>query len=112
MMRAQLNLWLEQDGKVVLSYWRVRLLKAIEKCGSITAAAEVMGVAYRRAWEKLQEMEEGLGLQLVETEVGGVGGGGAKLTPEAHDLLKRFEIFAAGMDDEIKARYKRAFNQE
>jgi len=60
-MRAQLNLWLEQDGKVVLSYWRVRLLKAIENSGSITAAAEEMGVAYRRAWEKLQEMEEGLG---------------------------------------------------
>jgi molybdate transport system regulatory protein len=112
MMRAQFNLWLEQDGKVVLSYWRMRLLKAIEGSGSITAAAEEMGVAYRRAWEKLQEMEEGLGLQLVETEVGGVGGGGATLTPEAHDLLQRFEQFAAGMDDEIQARYKRAFDQE
>lgn len=112
MMRARYNLWLEFDGKVVLSVWRVRLLEAIASSGSITAAAEQMQVPYRRAWEKLQEMEAGLGKQLIETEVGGAGGGGASLTPEAHDLIKRFKIFSEGMDEEVEARFQRTFAQD
>ena len=112
MMQARFNLWLERDGKVVLSVWRVRLLEAIARSGSITAAAEEMRVPYRRAWEKLQEMEAGWGEQLLETEVGGVGGGGAKLTQQAQDLIQRFAAFSAGLDDEIEARYRSAFGNQ
>ena len=72
------NIWLELDGEVVLSVWRVRLLEAIEEKGSITSAAEALDVPYRRAWQRLHEMEERLGVTLVKTEVGGAGGGGAK----------------------------------
>jgi molybdate transport system regulatory protein len=108
-MKARFNLWLEQEGKVVLSVWRVRLLQAIARTGSITAAAEEIGVPYRRAWEKLQEMEKGLGRSLIQTEVGGVGGGGATLTPEAQDLMHRFEGFSSGLDAEIEQRFQRAF---
>jgi molybdate transport system regulatory protein len=112
MMKARFNLWLERDDKVVLSMWRVQLLEAIARSGSITAAAEEMQIPYRRAWEKLQEMEAGLGKRLLDTEVGGVGGGGAKLTPEALDLIQRFEAFSAGMGEEIEKRYRRAFGQK
>jgi molybdate transport system regulatory protein len=111
MMQARFNLWLEREGKVVLSMWRVQLLEAIARSGSITAAAEEMQIPYRRAWEKLQEMEAGLDKRLLDTEVGGVGGGGAKLTPEALDLIQRFEAFSAGMDEEIEKRYLQAFGQ-
>jgi molybdate transport system regulatory protein len=112
MMRARFNLWLERNGKVVLSVWRVRLLEAIASTGSITAAAEEMQVPYRRAWEKLQEMEEGMGKQLIETEVGGAGGGGARLTSVAIDLIRRFKAFSDGMEDEIEERFQRNFTLE
>ncbi len=57
------NLWIERNERVVLSRWRVQLLEAIEATGSISAAAERLGVQYRLAWERLEEMEEGLGLR-------------------------------------------------
>jgi len=77
-----IDLWVEVDGDVVLSAWRVRLLEAIQASGSIRAAAEQLNVPYRRAWEKVHEMEARLGRRLLETEVGGEGGGGA--APPAH----------------------------
>jgi len=104
------NLWLERDGQVVLSKWRVRLLEAIAETGSISAAAERMNVSYRRAWDKLDEMEKGLGVQLVERQVGGVHGGGAKLTEAGRDYVTRFKQFAQGIDEIITHHFEQAFN--
>jgi len=108
-MKPRFNLWVEADGAVVLSAWRVRLLEAINASGSIRAAAEQLNVPYRRAWEKVHEMEDRSGLRLLETEVGGEGGGGARLTDDAKDFVKRFHQFEAGLEDEILRRYQGAF---
>ena len=108
-MRPKYNLWIEKDGQVVLSTWRVDLLKAVDDTGSISSAAESMEVPYRRAWERIHEMEERLGQSLVDTEVGGAKGGGAKLTDLALDLVQRFQAFSAGLDQEVRGRFERAF---
>ncbi len=111
MIIPRFNLWIERDGEVVLSAWRVRLMEAIEETGSITAAAELLEVPYRRAWQRVHEMEERLGISLVETEIGGASGGGAKLTPQAKDLISRFHRFADGLESEIEVRYQEAFRE-
>jgi molybdate transport system regulatory protein len=92
------NLWLEIDGKVVLSLWRADLLRAVASCGSISAAAEELQIPYRTAWQKIHEMETRLGVRLVETQTGGQHGGGAKLTPTAEEYLEKFESFAQDME--------------
>ena len=86
------------DGEVVLSLWRAELLRAVAADGSISAAAEQMGVPYRTAWQKINEMETRLGQRLVETQTGGPHGGGARLTPAAERLLAQFDHFARDMD--------------
>jgi molybdate transport system regulatory protein len=103
------NLWLERDGQVVLSKWRVRLLQAIEETGSITAAAERMRVQYRCAWNKLEEMERGLGLRLVERRVGGPAGGGARLTEAGQDYVARFTRFAQAVDEVVPQHFEESF---
>ena len=60
-LTPHLNLWLERDGQVVLSVWRVQLLAAIDQTGSISAAAERMQVQYRLAWDRLDQMEREAG---------------------------------------------------
>ncbi len=111
-MRARVNLWIEKDDKVVLSSWRIRLLEAVEQTGSISAAASRMGVSYRRAWEKIHESEERLGVKLVETQTGGTGGGGSHLTPVATDYIKRFREFMAGLDEIVTHRFEKIFLAE
>jgi molybdate transport system regulatory protein len=111
-MEPRFNLWIENEGSVVLSPWRVALLEAIEASGSITAAAEQLNVPYRRAWEKVQEIEQGLGYKVVDTAVGGPGGGGAHLTAAGREAVARFRAFVAGFDAEVQRRYDAAFTGE
>jgi molybdate transport system regulatory protein len=108
-MEPKYNLWIEVDGEVILSQWRILLLESIERHGSISAAADEMEVPYRRAWERLHEMEDRLGEALLETEVGGPHGGGAVLTNSAKTLINRFNRFSHGFDDYVRKRFGDAF---
>jgi molybdate transport system regulatory protein len=108
-MNPRFNLWIEKDGAVVISRWRARLLRAIDETGSITAAAASLKVPYRRAWERVQEMERSLGEHLISTEIGGTHGGGAELTQEGKALLARFDNFARGFDEQVEARFQEHF---
>jgi molybdate transport system regulatory protein len=111
-LAPHLNLWVERDGRVVVSRWRVRLLEAIAETGSISAAANLLGVQYRLAWDRLQEMEEGLGAPLVERRVGGAGGGGARLTEAGADLVARFNRLAAQVDESLTDSFAEVFGPE
>jgi len=111
-MEPRANFWIEKDGEVVLSSWRVALLEAIAETGSITAGAQKMNVPYRVAWQKVHEMEERLGIPVLETQTGGVGGGGARLTPEAQRYVQRFRKFTAGLDELVQQRFREAFSDE
>jgi molybdate transport system regulatory protein len=111
-MQPKFNLWIEHNGEVVLSAWRAELVEVIGTTGSISAAAEQLQVPYRRAWEKVQQMEAGLGVKLVDTTVGGAGGGGARLTPAGEQALAQFQAFADGFEVLVQERYASAFGAE
>ena len=108
-MQPRINLWIEHDGEVVLSDWRVSLLEAIAETGSISSAAARLNVPYHRAWDKLHEMEQGLDVKLVEAQVGGSGGGGAHLTSEGLDYVERFRRFQSGFKEQVERRFKESF---
>ncbi len=97
----QFNVWLENDGEVAASRWRMELLAAVDEHGSITAGAEAMGVPYRVAWNKIHEMEERLGEQLLETQTGGPEGGGARLTDAGRDRVERMRVFCDRADQAL-----------
>ena len=109
MLKQRINVWIEKDGKVVLSLWRVRLLEAVQETGSISAAASQMGISYRRAWDKVHECEQRLGAKLLDTQTGGPGGGGAQLTREGTEYVRRFQQFSSGLDELIRNRFREVF---
>jgi molybdate transport system regulatory protein len=111
-MQPRVNLWIEVEDKVVLSRWRINLLTAIAETGSISAGAARMGVSYRRAWDKIREMEERLGIALLDTQTGGPGGGGASLTPAAQDYVDRFRLFSEGIDRYVQQHFQAAFGAD
>lgn len=111
-MLPRLNVWIEVGGEVALSAWRVELLEAVAETGSITSAAERMNIGYRQAWAKLHECEERLGVQLVETTVGGSGGGGALLTPAGRDYVDKYRRFYAGLEELVHQRFISVFGPE
>ena len=64
------------------------LLDAIAATGSINRAARTAGYSYRGAWLLLETAANLASTPLVESLVGGVGGGGTRLTPAAVALLQ------------------------
>ncbi len=90
-IRVRTKVWLELDGQRLIGEGRARLLRLIQETKSINAAAKVMGVSFRRAWAMVKDMEDTLKVSLVEKKRGGLGGGAATLTPDAVELLERYE---------------------
>ncbi len=66
------------------------LLQAIDRTGSISAAARDMGMSYRRAWLLVDTMNQSFKHPLVTTEIGGQRGGGATVTEFGQDVLARY----------------------
>ena len=111
-MQPKFNLWLENEVEdVTLSTWRVALLKAVAATGSISAAADEMKVQYRTAWQKINEMETRLDQKLVETQIGGVHGGGARLTAAADEYIRKFDRFNSEIEKAVLTKYRETFGR-
>ena len=67
---------------------RIEVLRQIGQTGSISQAAREAGISYKAAWQAIDTLTNLTGVSLVEKVVGGVGGGGAKLTDEGERLLQ------------------------
>lgn len=91
-IEARSKIWLESHGEVIFGGGRTALLEAIDETGSILQATKKLGISYRGAWGKINATEERLGIKLLERFPGGRGGG-AKLTPEAKELVKVYRQF-------------------
>jgi molybdate transport system regulatory protein len=82
------KLWLERDGRVIFGPGRDGLLKAIEECRSLNAAAKKLKMSYRAAWGRIKASEERLGIKLVEMDSVKHG---MHLTDEAKELMDCFD---------------------
>ena len=108
-LEPRIKLWVEKDGRLVLSDYRVQLLRAVGETGSLAEAAQRMGLSYRRAWGKVREIERNLGVTLVESEAGGAGGGGSRLTPEGERLVALYQRFRRAMESDLGREFWAAF---
>jgi len=108
-VQVRSKVWLEAQGRPFLGPGRLELLQYIDKQGSISRAARLLKMTYRKAWGQIKAMEEQLDLPLVEKQAGGAGGGGARLTPEARELLSKYFRLAQGIEEEVDRRFREIF---
>jgi len=101
--------WLDVDGQVALSDWRVALLEKIETCGSLAEAARQLNIPYRTARYKLREMQTALGEQVLVSYSGGASRGGMQLTDRARDAIRRYRRVTAGLEELIAERFAASF---
>lgn len=71
----------------VLDYEKLDFMRAIERAGSLLAAAKSLGITYRTAWLWAREIGRVWGTSLISRTHGGRGGGGTRLTPEGSAVL-------------------------
>ena len=70
-----------------------------------------MGVPYRVAWQKIHEMQERLGEELLDTTTGGAHGGGARLTDAGRTHVERMQDFCRASDAAIAEIYRDVFGE-
>lgn len=110
-MEIRSKLWIEIQGKPVFGRGRMMLLRAIDNSGSISSAAREINISYRKAWGYLNAMEERLGIPLVNRHAGGKNGGGATLTLEAMDFLKKYKNLEEGVRNNADESFDEIFGQ-
>jgi molybdate transport system regulatory protein len=78
--RAVPRLRIAMGKGLILGPGKVDLLEAIERKGSISAAAREMSMSYRRAWLLVEALNQMFEQPLVVAAPGGAHGGGAQIT--------------------------------
>lgn len=95
------KIWIADDhGKVVFGLGRYRILNAIDRSGSLQAAARELKMSYRAVWCRIKASEERIGRPLVERK-----GKGSGLTEFAEDLMKQFRRLHAVVEKESDEMY-------
>ena len=89
-MSFRLRLHIHVEAGHSLGPGKIALLEAIDAEGSISAAARAMGMAYRHAWELVDDLNRCFRGGVVVAGTGGAEGGGARLTALGRDLVARF----------------------
>jgi molybdate transport system regulatory protein len=78
---------IRQAESVAIGPGKIDLLEAVQKHGSISAAARSLGMSYRRAWLLIDELNRTLKHPATVSEAGGVAGGGCVLTPVGEKII-------------------------
>jgi molybdate transport system regulatory protein len=104
--RLRTKIWIaDQNEEVIFGLGRVKILEAIERHGSINAAAKALKMSYRAVWGRIKATEERLGKELVIRTTGGAAGGGSALTPFAKELIVTFKSFHREVLDHADASF-------
>ncbi len=102
-LRPRFKLWLsssEVEGVFGDGKWR--LLRAIQRKGSLRAACESLNISYRKAWGDMKKAQDGLGVALVKKERGGRTGGQTTLTDEGKKWVRKYGKFRREIEKAVQ----------
>jgi molybdate transport system regulatory protein len=110
-MEIKAKFWIENRGEVVLGGGKTSLLLAVDRLGSIQRAADEFGMSYRHAWGAIKKIEQRAGFKIVDTKLGGKGGGGAQLTPRGKEFVGKVDSFLKDLHTIVENRFKQKFQR-
>lgn len=87
---TRLTIRVDFDDGRHLGHGKVRLLEMVDAHGSISSAARAMDMSYRRAWLLADEVNRMFRTPVLETQLGGKGGGHARLTEFGRLLVDHY----------------------
>jgi molybdate transport system regulatory protein len=82
---------IESTNDRFLGPGRIELLEKIIETGSISQAAKLMGMSYKKAWDSIHSINQQTVTPIVITQAGGEKGGGTIVTDEGKLLITSFK---------------------
>ena len=96
------KIWIEDsNGQVIFGLGRYRILDAIQRSGSMNAAAKELHMSYRAVWMRVRSSEERIGKELLIRK-----GKGSRLTPFAENLMKQYRRLLSVVQTETDEVYE------
>ncbi len=102
--------WMENEKKELLfGKGKTEVLIEIERTGSISKAAENLGMNYKKAWSHIKLLQNNLDDILVETQSGGGKNSGTTLTPLALEYIQKYKQLQKDIEEYANQRFKELF---
>ena len=92
MKQLKIKCWIEEDGEKFYGPGPHELLKQIQKEGSLSKAAEMMHLSYKKAWAMVQRLNQFSEEPLVILKKGGQHGGGAQVTGYGLLVMEEYDV--------------------
>lgn len=110
-MKIRLGLsFYTDDGERFFGEGPYRLLRGVQELGSLRSSTQRMGMAYTKAFYMVKHAEAALGFPLIQRTIGGKGGGGSVLTPQAEELITRYESYREACGRMAEQLYQEHFS--
>ena len=109
-MKIAYKIWLENNGKA-FGEGPFQLLRMVVKKGSLLQAAKSLGMSYQKAWFIIRMCEERLGFTMLERRIGGIAGGGSRVTEAGQEFLENYGRFRKETEKKLNAAFQKYFGR-
>lgn len=89
-----------------------RVLNLVESTQSLQLASECVGISYSKCWKSIRNLENALGVSVIESTAGGQSGGNSHLTDAGKFLLKQYDSMFSDAQKVEKWLYSQYFSDE
>ncbi len=92
-LNFKVKLYLENDRDKFMGIGVLWLLQKVETCRSLREAALEMGISYSKAFKMIENLEDSLGMKVLDRHKGGSDRGGATVTEFGHRFIELYDSF-------------------
>ena len=96
MARPSVRFRVDFGNAAAIGPGKIALLEAVARTGSLSQAARVLKMSYRRGWLLLDSLNRSFRRPVAKLSKGGKGGGGAALTPFGRTLVAAYRKLETG----------------
>ena len=89
-LKPGVRVWISGEKGTFMGEGRAELLQLIDETGSINEASKKMNMSYKKALKLIDTMHSQVDFAMLESETGGKGGGGTKLTAKGKEALESY----------------------
>ncbi|QKG30091.1 winged helix-turn-helix domain-containing protein [Campylobacter sp. RM16187] len=109
-MVVKTKTWIENaEGELIFGKGKTEVLEVIAQVGSISKAAEILGMNYKKCWNHLQILQKNMKEDLVNTKQGGGDNAGTTLNERAYELINAYKQLQADIEEYANKRFKELF---
>jgi len=94
-MNLKVKIYLENSQGKFMGIGVLWLLRKIQECRSLRAAAAELGISYSKAFKMIENLEASLGRKVLERKKGGSDRSGASVTPFGEEFIELYDSFQA-----------------